>query len=210
MVTSEEGVYDGFVSRHVNRRLSRPVARALKRTPVTPNQVSVVSLGVAVLAFVAFAYGYNIVGGVLCQVSSIVDGVDGDLARVKGIASPFGGFLDAVLDRYADALIVMGLAMWTASTRDGNLAWVLGFWAVTGSLVISYTRARVPEAPRSVFDSGVTSLASRDVRLLLIAVGAVAGQGLVTLAVIAALTNGVVLLRLVRARRVLANRGEEE
>ena len=61
-MTSEEGVYDGFVSRHLNRRLLRPMARALKRTPVTPNQVSVVSLGVAALASVAFAYGYNIVG----------------------------------------------------------------------------------------------------------------------------------------------------
>lgn len=186
------------------------MARALKHTPVTPNQVSVVSLGVAALALVAFAYGYNIVGGVLTQASSIVDGVDGDLARAKGMASPFGGFLDAVLDRYADALIVMGLAIWTASTQDGSLAWVLGFWAITGSLVISYTRARVPEAARTVFDRGITSLASRDARLLFIAVGAVAGQGLVTLAVIAALTHGVVLLRLVRARRVLANRGGED
>lgn len=209
-MTSEEGVYDGFISRQLNRRLSRPVARALKHTPVTPNQVSVVSLGVAALAFVAFAYGYNIVGGVLTQVSSIVDGVDGDLARAKGMTSQFGGFLDAVLDRYADALIVMGLAVWTAGTQDGNLAWLLGFWAVTGSLIISYTRARVPETARSMFDRGITSLASRDVRLLVIAVGAVAGQGLATLAIIAGSTHWVVLLRLVRARRVLANRGGEE
>ncbi len=209
-MTSEEGVYDGFISRHINRRLSRPMARALKRTPVTPNQVSVASLGVAALAFVAFAYGYNIVGGVLTQLSSIVDGVDGDLARAKGMASPFGGFLDAVLDRYADALILLGLAMWMARTQDTTLVWVLGFWAVTGSLVISYTRARVPEAARSMFDRGITSLASRDMRLLVIAVGAVVGQGLITLAVIAASTHGVVLLRLARARRVLANRGGEE
>jgi phosphatidylglycerophosphate synthase len=210
VVTSGEGVYDGFISRHLNRRLSRPIARALKRTPVTPNQVSVVSLGVAALALVAFVYGYNIVGGVLTQVSSIVDGVDGDLARVKGMASPFGGFLDAVLDRYADVLIVMGLAMWTAIAQNATLAWVLGFWAVTGSLIISYTRARVPDAARTVFDRGVTSLASRDVRLLVIAVGAVAGQGLVTLALIAGSTHGVVFLRLVRARRVLANRDGDE
>jgi phosphatidylglycerophosphate synthase len=51
-------------------------------------------------------------GGVLTQVSSIVDGVDGDLVRVKGMASPSGSFLNAVLDRYAHVLIVMGLAMW--------------------------------------------------------------------------------------------------
>lgn len=186
------------------------MARALKHTPVTPNQVSVFALGVAALALVAFAYGHNIVGGVLTQLSSIVDGVDGDLARAKGMSSQFGGFLDAVLDRYADALIVMGLAIWTASTQDATLAWVLGFWAITGSLVISYTRARVPEAARSMFDRGITSLASRDVRLLVIAVGAVVGQGLVTLAVIAVSTHGVVLLRLVRARRVLAAKDGEE
>lgn len=203
-------MYDGFISRQINRRLSRPIARALTHTPITPNQVSVASLGVAALALVAFAYGYNIVGGVLTQVSSVVDGVDGDLARAKGMASQFGGFLDAVLDRYADVLILVGVTVWAASTQDGSLAWVLGIAAISGSLVISYTRARVPEAARTMFDRGITSLASRDVRLLVIAGGAVAGLSLVTLAVIAASTHSVVLLRLVRARQVLANRDPEE
>ncbi len=207
---SEEGVYDGFISRQINRRLSRPIARALKHTPVTPNQVSVASLGVAALALVAFAYGYNIVGGVLTQVSSIVDGVDGDLARAKGMASQFGGFLDAVLDRYADVLILVGVTVWTASMQDGALVGVLGYGAISGRLVMSDARARGPGAVRTMFDRGITSLASRDARLLAIAVGAVAGLGLVTLAVIAASTHSVVLLRLVRARQVLANRGGEE
>ena len=206
MVAGEKEVYDGFVSRHVNRRLSRPMARALRRTPITPNQVSVASLGTALLSFVLFAYGYNIAAGLVAQFSSIVDGVDGDLARLKGMASPFGGFFDAILDRYADALVLLGLTIWTAKAGDVNTVWMVGFWAMAGTLVISYTRARIQGAPQGIFDSGITSLASRDVRLLLIMVGAVMGLGFATLVVIAAMTNGVVLLRLAYARNVLAKK----
>ena len=196
-------VYDGFVSHHLNRRLSRPMARALSRTPVTPNQVSVASLGIALLSFLFFAYGYNIVGGLLAQASSIVDGVDGDLARAKRLASPFGGFLDAVLDRYADCLILLGLTIWATSGQWAAAAWPLGFWAMTGTLVVSYTRARVQGAHQGLFDRGFASLASRDVRLLLVMVGALSGQALATLAVIAALTHSVVLLRLFYAWRAM-------
>jgi phosphatidylglycerophosphate synthase len=56
-------------------------------------------------------YGYNIAGGLLAQASSIMDGVDGDLARLKKMTSAFGGFMDAILDRYAEALIYSGLIM---------------------------------------------------------------------------------------------------
>ena len=198
-----EDVYNGFVSRHLNRRVSGPMARILVHTPVTPNQVSVISLGTAVLSFVFFAYSYNIVGGVLAQVSSVIDGVDGDLARKKGMTSTFGGFLDAVLDRYADAIILLGLTVWAAGDGQSTLVWTVGFWAMAGSLVVSYTRARAQGVPERIFDSGIASFASRDVRLLLIMIGGIAGQGLATLAVIAVLTHGVVLVRLYRARKVM-------
>ena len=55
-------VYDGVVSRHVNRRVSRPIARLLSHTPATPNQVSVLSLAIAAGSFVSFFYGQPIVG----------------------------------------------------------------------------------------------------------------------------------------------------
>jgi len=94
-----ESPYDGFVSRHLNRRLSRPLARVLSFTPVTPNQVSVASLGVALAAFFSFAYNQHILAALLTQASSIVDGIDGDLARRKKKTSAFGGFMDSILDR---------------------------------------------------------------------------------------------------------------
>ena len=197
-------VYDGFVSRHLNRHLSRPLARLLARTPVTPNQVSFAALGVAGASCLTFALGQPVAGALLAQASSIVDGVDGDLARAKGMTSPFGGFMDSVLDRYADGLILLGLTLWAASAAGGAAyVWATGFAALLGTFAVTYTRARIEHVPRNVFDRGLTSAASRDVRLLIVMVGGLAGQGLATLALLAYLTNFVVLLRLLQARRLL-------
>ena len=208
-----EPVHEGVVSRHLNRRLSRPLARMLSHTPVTPNQVSTASLGIALLSFLSFAYGFPAGGGILAQVSSIVDGADGDLARMKGMTSSFGGFLDAVLDRYSDALILLGVIIWTITLHSEGLVWMAGFWALVGTLVFSYTRARPEGTPHGRFDRGVTSVATRDVRLLIVMIGAVTGQGLATLFIIAGLTHTVVTLRLLQVRRSLvksARRGEDK
>ena len=205
-----ERPYDGFVSRHINRRISRPAAQLLSRTPVTPNQVSIASLGIALAAFLSFVYGrhvfsdgHYIVAALLVQATSIADGIDGDLARIKELTSAFGGFMDAVLDRYADTLIILGLTMWAAGDNAPTHVWMVGLWALAGTFAVTYSRARIQGVPRDVFDRGLTSVASRDVRLLLVMVGALTGQGFGTLVALASLTNGVALLRLLYARRVL-------
>ena len=197
-------VNEGFVSRYLNRRLSRPLARLLGRTPVTPNQVSVAALAVASLSCISFLRGHPLLGGVLAQTSSIVDGADGDLARIKGSGSAYGGFLDAVLDRYADALIILGLTGWVAKGSGKAGPWIAGFAALAGTFGFSYTRARMQAAPESTVESRVVLLATRDVRLLLVMMGGVLGKGFVSLVAIALLTNSVVLLRLFTARRSLA------
>ena len=192
-------VNEGLVSRYLNRRLSRPLARLLGRTPVTPNQVSVAALAVASLSCISFLRGHPLLGGVLAQASSIVDGADGDLARIKGSSSAYGGFLDAVLDRYADALIILGLAGWAAKGSGKTGPWIVGFAALAGTFGFSYTRARMKASPESTVDSRAVLLATRDVRLLLIMMGGVLGKGHGTLVAIALLTNSVVLLRLLSA-----------
>ena len=105
-LTPASGPTEGLVSRHLNRRISRPLARMLARTPVTPNQVSVASFAIALGSMALFLGGHNVWAGLAAQVSSIIDGVDGDLARLKNSATRFGGFFDAVLDRYADVAIL--------------------------------------------------------------------------------------------------------
>lgn len=202
-VPPQTSPYDGLVSRHLNRRISRPIARLLAHTPVTPNQVTVFSLGTSVGSLVAFAMGNPIVGGLLAQAGSIIDGIDGDLARFAGRSSKFGSFFDAVVDRYSDALVLLGLTVWAASNAETVLPWIVGFAALAGSFAVTYTRARVDESRRTMFDNGITSLASRDVRLLLIMIGALAGYGVETLMTLAVLTNAVVLLRIISAQRSL-------
>ena len=198
-----EKVYDGFVSRHLNRRISRPLARLLSHTPATPNQVSMAGLGIALASFFSFVYGSHIAGAILVQASSVVDGVDGDLARLKGMGSDFGGFMDSMLDRYADTLIILGVTLWAASESSEVHVWLLGFWALAGSFGVTYSRASIERVKANVFDSGITSAASRDVRLFVVMVGGLAGQSLGILIALVCLTNAVVLLRLLYARRVL-------
>ena len=135
----------------------------------------------------------------MAQASSIVDGADGDLARIKGASSAYGGFLDAVLDRYADALIILGLTGWAAKGSGKAGPWIAGFAALAGTFGFSYTRARMKAASESTVDSKAVLLATRDVRLFLIMMGGVLGKGHGTLVAIALLTNSVVLLRLLSA-----------
>lgn len=195
--------HDGIVSRSLNRRFSRPVARLLQHTPATPNQVSAISFGIAMVSLALFVEGYNVWAGVAAQASSVVDGVDGELARLKGMATPFGGFFDAVLDRYADAAVLGGLTYWSVTFEEGasaELTLVLGMVAIVGSLVISYTRARAEASLGGPFQGLVSSLGARDARLLLVMIGAVLGQGFILLAILAVLTNLVVAWRVALAR----------
>jgi len=197
------GVYGGFISRHINRKLSEPVAKLLARTRLTPNQATWGAFGIAVLSFVSFALGQNILGGVLAQLSSIADGIDGSLARLKGMTSLFGGFLDSVLDRYADALIVLGMILWSLARGGYQGIWLVGFLAIAGTFSISYTRACIDPEHRRLFDKGFASIASRDIRLFLVMVGGIVGQIYFCLLAIAVLTNVVVLYRLVYSYRRL-------
>ena len=204
-----EAVYDGYISKYVNRKASEPMAQLLAKTRITPNQMTWAAFGIALLSFISFVFGWNIIGGLLVQLSSIVDGIDGSLARLKGAVSTFGGFLDSVLDRYADILIVLGLTLWSLSNESYAGIWIAGFLAIAGTICISYTRARVGSNHRHLFDKGLASLASRDIRLFLIMLGAIAGQAYFCLIAIAALTNLVVFYRLIYMNRYLGQKGEQ-
>jgi len=204
-----ETVYDGYISKHINRKMSEPMAQLLAKTKVTPNQMTWAAFGIALLSFISFILGHNIIAGLLVQLSSIVDGIDGSLARLKGMTSEFGSFLDSVLDRYADILIVLGLTLWSLSHETYSSIWLAGLLAITGIICVSYTRARISPNHRHLFDKGFKSLASRDIRLFLIMLGAVIGQAYFCLIVIAVLTNVVVFYRLIYMYRYLGQKDNQ-
>ena len=192
--------YDGLVSRYLNRPLSRPAARLLAPTAVTPNMVTVFTLLLACAAGAMVAAGWTIAGGIAIQAVSVIDGVDGDLARLKLMSTRFGAVLDAVTDRYADAIMLGGMTIYAVRFEDLPRPEVMGMLALAAALTVSYSRARI-EASMSVEPSdGVFGLASRDVRSLIAAIGTVLGQCYWTLAVLAAASALTVAFRLAYLR----------
>ena len=204
---------DGIVSRHLNRRLSRPLAAALAHTPLTPNGATFLTLAFSLGMGALVALGQNLAGGIGIQLASIIDGVDGDLARLTGRASRFGAALDAIADRYADAAIIGGMTIYAARFEEWPHAEAVGALALAGALTVSYSRARAeaeglwPIGGRWSVAGGRWSvgavlgmLATRDVRLLVAAAGTAVGQCYWTLAVLGVASGVTVAVRLVVGR----------
>ena len=195
---------DGPVARYLNRRLSWPLTMMIVRyrIPVTPNQVSLLSFAVAIAAAYLLAVGPHWLGGALVQLSSVLDGVDGELARVTGRASRRGAFLDALLDRYADAAVIGGLAYYAMTVHGPSPPLVLlALAALAGDIMVSYLHARGEASlgRHPALIGVVPQLASRDVRLFVVFLGALFGAPLETLITITVLSHGYVLAKLVDA-----------
>lgn len=202
--------YDGVVSRYLNRPLSRPMARALRPTPLTPNAITAFTLLLAIAAGAVIATGWTIAGGIAIQAVSVVDGVDGELARLKNMATRFGGVFDAVTDRYADAAMLAGMLVFAVRFEDHPRPEFIGMLALSASLIVSYSRARIEADLPDVIEGGkldsVFGLASRDVRLLIAAIGTVAGQCYWTLVVLAVISSLTVAWRLLYLRVTVGSR----
>jgi CDP-L-myo-inositol myo-inositolphosphotransferase len=127
------GVSDGIVSRHLNRPISRRITERLLSSPIKPWQISVASFLGTLAAGLSFAMGHGLTGGLLAQSASVLDGVDGELARIRYQDSPFGGVYDAILDRVGEAVLIGGMTLWAWAMGSGQSAIALGFAAVAGS-----------------------------------------------------------------------------
>ena len=122
-------------------RVSDPVARVLLNARVRPNQLTVLGLCCSAVAAVAFASDWRRGGGLVLALAGALDILDGSLARVSGQVSPFGAFLDSVLDRYSDLLVLAGVAvLFVSHGRTWDVAAALA--AIAGTVMVSYTRAR--------------------------------------------------------------------
>ena len=198
---------DGPVSRHLNRPLSRWLSRYLVRTSLTPNQISLVSWILSCVAAGLMALnGYPALaaGGVLAQLASVIDGCDGEIARLKHSQSDFGGWLDAVLDRYADAVLLFGM-MWHEFASTGtHLSVVLGFAAIVGSFLNSYAADKYDGLMSQRLQGAPYVRLGRDVRVFVIFLGAVFNQSLLTLGVVALVMNVEVVRRIMICRRAAA------
>ena len=196
---------DGPIARYLNRPLSTRITRRLVDRSVTPNQISVFCFGLSLLAAALFAAGGTLtlaLGGLLAQLSSVVDGCDGEVARLQFRESVFGGWFDAVLDRYSDAFLLFGLTWHVFAAEGSPLVLAVGFLAITGSFMVSYTADKYDGMVRARFEKGKTGgfRIGRDLRVLVIALGAVANLPFLALSIIAAVMNVETVRRIVAAR----------
>ena len=189
---------DGPVSQWLNRPISIQISKYLVDFDITPNQISFVSFLLSVLAASFFAvgnYGLLALGGVIAQLASIIDGSDGEVARLKYLSSDYGGWFDAVLDRYADAFLLFGLTWYVYSQDLSQWALVIGFIAIIGSFMLSYTADKYDNLMKSRIKKGIRM--GRDVRVFIIFLGAIFNQAYLVLIVIAVLMNYETIRRIV-------------
>lgn len=134
---SIKGAGDGLISRTINRKISTRISEVLIGY-VIPNQMTVITFFLGIIS--ALVALFNIpLAGTLYQVSSILDGVDGEIARASMRMSKFGGWIDSILDRYVDFAFLLALAF---STGPGLKLWVIIALAIFGSVMVSYSTER--------------------------------------------------------------------
>ncbi|MBF0551681.1 MAG: CDP-alcohol phosphatidyltransferase family protein, partial [Deltaproteobacteria bacterium] len=157
---------DRFILKWIKLNLSAPITiRLADKTWLTPGMVTVFSTILGVTAGLIFAMGHGLTAGLLAGLSQVMDGVDGQLARLSGRQSKKGAFLDSVLDRYTDGAMVFGMFIYMVKLPPPIPRWVvliIGALALIGSNLISYSSARAKEL---ALDLGRPTLASKGTRM---------------------------------------------
>jgi len=178
------------------QRLGDPVARALLRSNVRPNHLTVVGLGVSILAACALASGRLRVCALLLALAGLFDFFDGSLARLANRVSAFGAFLDSVVDRYSDLVVLLGAVLYYERQADSSGV-LLTLITLVGTVMVSYTKARA----QSVGLPCEIGLMERPERLIVLIAGAAFNLLTPAMVVLAVLTNLTAVHRILHTRR---------
>ncbi|WP_148704778.1 CDP-alcohol phosphatidyltransferase family protein [Methanosarcina siciliae] len=175
--------------------------------------MTLLGFAVSVAAGIAFALGKPFEGGLLILFSGVFDILDGGVARAKGRITPFGGVLDSVCDRYSDGMMFLGIMTGAIYGRLsfvpflGMEGWLWAGFALIGSFLVSYTRARAESAGCRKLSVGI---AERTERMLILALGALSGFLGWALVLIAIFSHITIVQRVLRAKSILSNPSEPE
>ena len=194
------------------------------RLGVNPNTLTLVGLLLSILTAVIIAQGLLLAGGLLVLFAGMFDMLDGAMARVGNTATTFGAFFDSTLDRYSESIILFGL-LYYALQRPGlhdfvwpfphEQSWMISliYIAVTGSLMVSYTKARAEGLGLEC----KTGLLARPERVVILAIGLLSGTYIWALAVLAVFSQVTAIERIAhvwhttsRAAKTAAQRSASE
>lgn len=173
-----------------------PIGAFLNGLGLTPNMMTMLGLAGNVVGAIFIAKGNIFVGGLLVLVMWPIDALDGTMARLRGEPSDFGAFVDSVTDRYSELVIFGGLLYYFLMQAD-VLASMLVFVSASGSVLVSYTRAR---AEALGYNAKIGAL-TRVERYLVLAPGLIFNVPLAAMWVIAILANFTALQRILYVRR---------
>ncbi len=181
---------DGPVSYYLNRPISIRISKILSKFRITPNQITIFSFILSLLgAYLISLNSYLLlaIGGAIAQFASIVDGCDGEIARLKFLSTKGGAWLDRVLDRYSDGFLILALTIHLLRQKFSFYYVFAGFLAVIGSFVVSYTAIwydkLIREKNLKVFRIG------RDLRIFLMFLGCILNLPFIVIIVIAIVMN---------------------
>ncbi|MBL8187310.1 MAG: CDP-alcohol phosphatidyltransferase family protein [Acidobacteria bacterium] len=133
----------GFIG-EASQRILNALVRLLARLNPNPNLLSLMGLGINVLAAVLYGYGQFFYAGLVMIFANIFDLLDGRVARLTGRVTRFGAFLDSSLDRLSDMLVFLGIIIFYSRDTEyhSTLYAALTGAALIGSVMVSYTAAR--------------------------------------------------------------------
>jgi CDP-diacylglycerol--glycerol-3-phosphate 3-phosphatidyltransferase len=173
-------------------RIIQAIVSALALSRVHPNVLTFIGLLINIWAAFLFGYGRFLWAGIVVIGAGLFDMVDGRVARETNRVTRFGGFFDSVLDRYSDLALLVGLLVYYASINRYFYV-VLTAIVMTGTVLISYTRARAENTIRKC----KIGFLERPERVVLIIIGALANRMAPVLWVIAVLSNITVISRII-------------
>ena len=169
-------VVSGSFRARVRSTIEEPVARVFARTGLSPNALTLIGFGIALLAAVCAGTQGWILAGPLVAFGAIFDLFDGALARATNTTSKVGAFLDSIFDRAGEAVVYIGIAVGLMTAGEPTLDIPFGVFATVAAMaaafMVSYTRAKSESLG---FSSGTgmanVGLAPREVRVVILAIG---------------------------------------
>jgi CDP-diacylglycerol--glycerol-3-phosphate 3-phosphatidyltransferase len=187
--------FTGGIGRFFGAIIDR-IVRWLALSKIHPNVLTFIGLLINIWAAWLFSQGNFRWGGVVVIGAGLFDMVDGRVARATSQVTRFGGFFDSVVDRYSDLALFVGLLVYYASINRFFYI-VLTAIVMTGSVMVSYTRARA----ENVIPKCKVGFLERPERIVLIIIGALFLRMAQVLWVIAILSNLTVVHRMIYTYR---------
>jgi len=195
IVRKEPVTFTDFL-RKTFKNVLEPVAMFFNRLGIMPNTMTILGLVGNVFGAVLLALGHIPAGGVVILLMGPIDALDGTMARLRGLSSEFGAFVDSVTDRYSELVIFLGLLIYFLR-EDLWLGVLMVYLAAAGSVLVSYIRARA----QSVGFETKIGLFTRVERFLVLVPGLIFNQPIISLALIAFFGNITALQRIWHVRK---------